>query len=253
MKAAEATDVLLKIASGEKIKDYELIVDGFVEQQLRQDAAMALNKIGDRSVADKLFEVAKGAKVADLVTRFDYIDSQAKEGKAKPVDAQTRFNINFVMMQAWANLSGPGSKAKFEGWVNGLERDDYKKLMTKLAPALGVAEECGAKSSPGEQASCYGGKAKSGDDASREKAAFELSRLSTADAGATVFDALGTDRLATREVLTFSAYQHAAHEGAADAVKAVIERDATQGGDGYKLDRYRMKLLHAYLVSQSAG
>ncbi|MEM1347145.1 MAG: hypothetical protein AAGI01_01220 [Myxococcota bacterium] len=253
MRAKEATDILLQIASGEKMKDYSLIVDGFIEMQMRQDAVAALNKIGERGVADKIFEIATSAKVDDLITRFDYVDGQAKQGKGKPVDAQTRFNINFVMMQGWVNLAGPGSRAKYDSWVSSLEREDYKTLMGKLTPALEVAEECGAKSSQGEQASCYAGKVKSGEDASREKAAYELSRLSTADAGAAVFDALGTDRLATREVLTFSAYQHAAHKGAAQAVDAILERDASQGGDGYKLDRYRLKLLHAFLVRQAAG
>jgi hypothetical protein len=80
----------------------------------------------------------------------------------------------------------------------------------------------------------------------REKAAWELSRLPKESAAPVLNENLSTDHLGTREILELALYTKG-NKKTIKTIGTILEDEADETADRYKRDRFRLKLLRAYL------
>src|SRR5690606_28807088 len=96
LRVTDARVLLEDVLQGKKNADWEPIRDYAVEAQLRQDAARALNLIGDRAAAPTLLAVAKTGKIEDLEK---LAEATAKQGQ--PMADLERYTLNYTVAQAY--------------------------------------------------------------------------------------------------------------------------------------------------------
>lgn len=238
----KATEVLAGIVKKEKIEEeWDEITDWQVELQLRQDAAYSLVRLGDRSGAEALLEMAESGVINDL----------EKLAVANGVPVLERFQFNWMMAQAYAYLTGADGLDGLVALIKKTKEKELKEKYESFIPAIKEGGKCLGKGKPADQADCFGKLLASKDTVVAKKAAYELSRLPAQAAGPVIAKSLAHDNLEVREVLTFAAYR-APSKGLVDAVNTLLEEEKDKGG-AYKLDHYRMKLLRAWLKNNVAA
>ncbi|MFW5966123.1 MAG: HEAT repeat domain-containing protein, partial [Persicimonas sp.] len=245
----EAVDTLSGIVEKRYIEDeWSDFVDALVELQLRQNAADALVRIGDRGATDMLINMAENGSVAELERRAKALEKADED----PMDDEERYQLNWRMAKAFANLAGANDASKLQGLIDRTQQEGLKEKYEQYLPKVEKGGECLGKSGDEAQAECFGDLL-SDDEASSEvyqKAAFELSRLSADAAGPVVEEHLGHDNLSAREIVTFAAYR-VPTEGMVDKVDEVLKDEENRSSDEYKMDHRRLKHLKAWLQNHN--
>lgn len=247
MAYGEAKDALIAVMSGEMNEPWkDFMLDPAVQTQLRQDAAQALNRIGDREAAPKLFEMVRKLDAnAELEKMAAYF-----EKKGQPMSPIERYSFNIVTAQAYANLATGQDKAAYKAFVDGLKDAKLKAELAKNLPAFDTHAECSAKGDAKAQAACYDAKLADANAVVRTKAAYELSRLPSAAAAPVLNKHIESKHMALRELIAFGLYRHP-NKDAIAGVDAVIEKDKDRSGAAYKLNQRRYKLLSAWLKNNT--
>lgn len=244
----EARELLEEIVSDEYTNDeWDEITDGLIELQLRQDAATALARLGDRAALPTLMEMAKNGVIIDLEKRFAMLAQNGQPGKE-----EERYQFNWMVAQAYAMLADADQRETYQGLIDETDEGGLKEKYTSFLPAFDVAAECGGAGDAAAQAACYGKKIEDENAVVRAKAAYELSRLPAEVASPVVAEAISTQNLETRELLTFAGYRVATPE-LAEAVGELLEEEKGRSNDDARRDRNRLKLLHAYALRSAQG
>ena len=247
--AMEAKPVLLEVVRGEHEESWAEIKNAvglLVFVQLRQDAAKALNALGDREAAEELFKGAQDMKSFEPLV--ENVKAVAAHNKTPLPSAAELYSYNVTLAQAYANLAESDKKEAFEEWVKGVEDAPLRAELEKFIPAFDLHAECAAKGDIKAQAACYGAKVEEPNAALHQKAIFELQRLPSEVAAPIIAEKLSTENLAARELLTSAAYKHPS-QAALDQVNATLEAEASRGGPNYSRDRTRLKYLSAWLAN----
>ena len=244
LKHAPAKDTLVAILRGDKNADLDVVLDYTSETLLRQNAANALNAIGDRSATAELLSAARTGVINDLEKL-----ARLQEKKGQAMGGMQRYSFNVTTAQAWLMLA---SAAELDAGMQALLKSaaaknaEVKKFYDSFAPVVVAAKECAAKADDAQKAACYTAKLKDKSVLVRQKAAFELSRLPSAVAAPALAKNISTDSLATREILTQALYAHPS-KAAVDAVDALLKKEASVSGAPARADRLRLKMLLAWL------
>lgn len=249
--SSDARDVLVKAMQGEYDESWSEIkngVGGLAFVQFRQDAARALNRIGDRSVTSNILESAQDMKTFSWVV--DNAKAVAAHNKTKLPSAAELYSYNVTLAQAYANLSEASGKADYEKWIASVEDADLKKELEKMLPAFDLQATCAGKGDAAAQAKCYGEKATDSDPVLHQKAIYELTRLPAEAAAPVIAEKLSTDNLTARELLAFAAYRLPSKQALTTAEK-LLEDESSRTGDDYRLDRRRLKYLAAWLKNNT--
>ncbi len=247
LRATEARPLLESVLQGQKNADWEPIRDYAVEAQLRQDAARALNLIGDRAAAPTLLAVAKTGKIEDLEK---LAEATAKQGQ--PMADLERYTLNYTVAQAYVNLAGADAEAGLNEIIAASKGEGLKAALEKLRPAAKLHASCTARGDQAAQATCYGEQLKDAEPATRTKAVHELSRLAAAISSPVLAANIATDSLDTRELIG-SALYHAPSPEALKQVEATLTKSESSRGDAARLDRNRLELLRAFLKNKVKG
>lgn len=241
---ASARPVLEDVLLGKRNKDWDDITDGLIELQLRQDAAQALNRLGDRAALPSLMKMAREGVIIDLERRFAMLEKAGKPGSLVE-----RYQFNWMAAQAYANLARPEQRAEYQKLIAETKQEELRKKYESFLVMFDTAEQCEAKGDDAARAACYAEKLASEDPLVREKASYELGRLPAAVAGPVIAKALSTKHLDTRELLTAALYRAPSKQAIA-AIDAILEAEASRTGPEYNLDRNRLHLAKAWLHHQ---
>ena len=244
--APEARELLTKILLGEKNKDYSALLDYTTETQLRQDAAEALNRIGDRSAAPALLKAAKDGVIVDLEKIV-----KAQEAKGQAVPAVERYSFNIISTRAYINLAGADAEAGLKTLIDAAKNEELKKEYQSYAPVLAAFKECDAKGDPKAKAACYSAKLKDQNALVREKAVYEISRLPSDAAAPVLLENLGTSFMDTRELIIWALYRHPTKDAVAK-VEEQIKKDEGQRDRATRMAAYLQTLLLAWLKNNAA-
>lgn len=122
--------------------------------------------------------------------------------------------------------------------------------MESFLPAFDVMDKCEGESEEAARAACFGEFIQSESEEARSKAIYELSRMSAESAGPILAEAIKTDDLATRELVTFAAYRVPSEELLAN-LDELIQGQETRSAAEYQRDSARLKMLQAYLKHHS--
>lgn len=243
----QVTALLAGLVKGEKInKEWDEITDWSVELQLRQDAAFALVRLGDRSAASVLLEMAEKGLIVDMERRAEQL-VRANQ----PMPILQRYQFNWILAESYANLAGADGAAGLARVIKATKEAELQEKFASFLPAIEKGAECLNKADDPARAACFGDLLGDKDAGVRHKAAFELSRLPAAAAAPVVAANLQKADLETREILTFAAYRVPGEQTLA-AVEKILEDERSQGGE-YAMDHYRLKLLRAWLKNNPSG
>lgn len=210
-----AVEALSDVVTNKIAENWDDITDGLIELQLRQDAASALNRIGDRKALAPLLDMAENGVVLDFERR-----------------------------------AAMSEKPAFEKLVE-TTKGKYPELGAKMGSylvAFDVHAECSAKGDEAAQAKCYGSKVNDENEIIRAKAAWELSRLSGDAARAELVTALGTTHLNTREILTFAGYRNPGKELVGKLDELIKAHEGANAVEK-RLDSLRLQLLRGWLLA----
>lgn len=234
----KAYDVLVDALTRKLNDKWEPMLDPTVRLQLRQDAGKALNRLGKRDALEPMMEMIENGDIVNI------------EAVVAPGQMLQRFQFNWMVAQAYANLATGKQLEPYTEMVEATEEKDLKEKYASFIPMIEVAEECMGAGDEAAQAKCYGEKLGDKSNLIREKAAYELSRLPAEAAGPVINENLSTDFLDTRELLTFAAYRSPSPEMVA-TIDEILKKEADRGGPKYKLDHTRLKLLRAWLKNNT--
>ncbi len=249
--AVEGKEKLIKAMNGEYEKVWDEMKNAvglLLFVQLRQDAAKSLNRIGDRSVAGDVLKAAQDMK--SFKPLVDNLKAVAAHNKTPVPPAAELYSYNVTLAQVYANLADASAKEGFEKWANSVSDEGLKKELLKIVPAFDLQKECASKGDAKAQATCYGAKVDDQNSIISQKATYELMRLPTEVAAPVIASKLGTDNLEARELISFAAYRHPSKEALA-AAKKILEDESSRTGQGYALDRRRLKYLAAWLANNT--
>ena len=243
LRLKEAVEPLIDIMEGKRNKDWSaFMLDPAIQTQIRQDAARALNAIGDREAIKPMMRMIEDL---DANTELEKMAAYF-EGQGKPMDPIERYSFNYTVAQAVANL-GTGEHAEdFDKVVSGIEDEKLRAKLEELKAAFGVYGECAAKGDSKAQAECYGAKLKGGNMVERKKAVYELTRLAPQEAAPILAANLGTDSMEVRELVTSALYT-APSKGALTEVERLIKEESDRNTPEHRLDQRRLALLQAWL------
>lgn len=238
------------IAQGEPFSDeWEPVIDGTVAFQMLQDSARALARLGDRDARSTLLEMTEAEIIPEMAARFQYLEEQ--EDHEVPMTEQLR--PQWVAAQSFAYLGESDDRDEIESLVEAIEEDmEDEELAEKLESflvAFDVMDECQEIGDEARRAECFGEFLEDDSEIAREKAVLELSRMSSGAAGPVVVDAIGTDDLELRELLTFAGYRVPTPE-LADRIQEIVEEEAGRTSTEYQRDHLRLRMLHAWLQHQ---
>ncbi|MGM0555635.1 MAG: hypothetical protein ACQEVA_04565 [Myxococcota bacterium] len=231
-------DVLVEALTRKLNDKWEPMLDPTVRLQLRQDAGKALNRLGKRDALEPMMEVIEEGDIVNI------------EAVVAPGQILQRYQFNWMVAQAYANLATGEELAAYKKMVENTEEKELKEKYASFTPMLEVAEECMGAGDEAAQANCYGEKLGDKNNLIREKAAYELSRLPAEAAGPVINENLSTDFLSTRELLTFAAYRSPSAD-MIGTIDEILEKEADRGGPKYKIDRTRLRLLRAWLKNNT--
>lgn len=246
---AKAVPALTEVVSNKIAERWDDITDGMVELQLRQDAASALNRIGDRSALPALLKEAKEGVVIDFERRAAML-----EKGGTPVKQIERYQFNWMVGAEYAYLATSAQKGEFEKLVADTTKKypDLGAKMGEYVVAFDTFAECDGKGSDAEKASCYGGKINDANAIVRSKAAWELSRLPGPEVAAEIVKVLDTSNLDAREILTFALYRNPTKD-AVTKISEIIKKEEANRAVEYKLDHFRLELLSSWLRAKGLG
>lgn len=247
--AKEAKGLLEDAVRGEKMDAWSVLLDWKARLMIRQDAAFALARLGERDSAEILLEVAKTGQIDELQARAQKLEET--EGY-EPMPATQRYQLKWMTAKAYAALSDGGNIEAYQSFIeetSGEELEPVREKLESFVPMLELAKKCLGKEKPAGQAKCFGEGFGSDDKLVREKAAWELMRLPSEAAGPVVVEHLDTDDLNAREILTLGLYEHP-QEKAIAKIGEILEAEEDESSTSYKLDHYRLKLLRAWLKNQ---
>lgn len=237
-----AYQILEDVLLNEIQERWDEVTDGLVELQLRQDAASALNRMGERKAIGPLLKMADEGVIIDFEKRAAIL-----EGNGTPVKELERYQFNWIVAQEYAYLSTGENLDKFKSLVE-KTKGEYKDLGAKFEsflPLVEMAAECNKKADDAAKLACYEPRLTDNKPEIRAKAAWEITRLSPEVAGPGLVKHLGTDLLDTREIIAFGIFR-APTQDAITKIENLLEEEENKGG-AYKLDHFRLRLLHAYL------
>lgn len=240
-----AVEALSDVVTNKIAENWDDITDGLIELQLRQDAASALNRIGDRKALAPLLEMAEKGVVLDFERRAAML-----EKGGNPVKEIERYQFNWMVAAEYAYLATSAEKPAFEKLVE-TTKGKYPELGAKMGSylvAFDVHAECSAKGDEAAQAKCYGSKVNDENEIIRAKAAWELSRLSGDAARAELVTALGTTHLNTREILTFAGYRNPGKELVGKLDELIKAHEGANAVEK-RLDSLRLQLLRGWLLA----
>lgn len=248
LRAQKAQDFLVDVLTGEMNDEWEGILDPLLELQLRQDAGKALVRLGNREAAGPLMQMALEGVIKDLERRARFME---KSEDMEAMDVLQRYQFNWMSAKLWANLATGDQIDDLNKLINleFLQGEKMKKVRERLKefkPMLELAKECMAKESNDAKASCYGEGLKSDNEYVREKAAWELSRLPKEASASILNENLSTDHLGTREILELTLYENG-NKKTIETIGKILEDEADETADRYEMDRFRLRLLRAYL------
>jgi HEAT repeat protein len=238
-----ARPILEQVLLGQRNDAWDDITDGLVELQLRQNAAFALNRLGDRAALPALMRMARDGVIIDLERRAAMLQQ-----RGQPVSMLERYQFNWMVAQAYAGLATGAQKADFEKLINDTKEEDLKKKYQSFLVMFDVEGECAARGEAPARAACYGEKLKDENELVREKAAYELMRLPAEHAGPVLVDNLSTTKLETRELITLGLYRAPAASAVAK-IAEILQRESGRSGPEFRLDHSRLRMLRAWLNS----
>ncbi len=244
LKSPKAVKLLADITAGKYVTEqWDEITDGRVELQLRQEAAYALNQIGDRSKVELLLKMADEGVVNDMEKRWMIA---ARKGPVKDV---LRYQFNWMMAYSYAMLNDGSGEGDLKKLIdkNAKKYDGLSKKMSIYLPVIALAKACSPKKDDAAKAACYAAKLGDASSEIREKAVWEIARLKPEVARTTLLAAWNTKFLDTREIITSSLYAVADKSVAAKASE-ILEAEKNKSDKGFKLSHLRFKLLHAYAI-----
>lgn len=237
-----AADFLKGVVRGEYIEDeWDEITDWMVELEFRQDAALALVRVGHRPATEDLLEMAKNGVIDGLERR-----AAALEKHDRPMRADQRYQFNWMMAQAYANLAGAEGINGVDSLIEQTQQPALEEKFRSFLPMVKKGAKCLEAGGPTEQATCFDNLLSDNDELVREKAAYELSRLPAAAAGPVVAKHLAHAELDTREILTFAAYR-VPHKSMVSSIDDVLEAEKNRRGTDYRIAHTRLRLLRAWL------
>jgi HEAT repeat protein len=242
-------ELLRDTVKGQRINEdaWSDVTDWKVELQLRQDAGFALNALGDRASTGILLEMADKGVINDMEKLF-----AQDEANGNPPKHEQRYQFNWMTLRSAAMLSTGDDIDKFQAIVskNAEKYPALSKKMNDFIPVVQLAADCNKADGDAGKAKCYAAKLVDIKPEMREKAAWELGRLPAAVARPVVLENLGSDFLDTREILTFDLYRMPDKSTIA-AIDKLLEAEKSKGGADYRLDRYRLRLLKAWLANNA--
>lgn len=245
----QQVSLLRETVEGKRINDddWSDVTDWKVELQLRQDAGFALNALGDRESIPLLLTQAENGVINDMEKLF-----AQDEANGNPPNHAQRYQFNWMTLRTAAMLSTGADIDKFQAIVtkNAEKYPELSKKMGESIPVVQLAAECHDKPDDKQKATCFAAKLADNSPDIREKAAWELGRLPADAARPAILGALDTDFLDTRETLTFNLYRMP-DASVVEAIDGLIAKERNKGGADYRLDRYRLKLLRAWLKNNT--
>ncbi len=244
----KATELLVDVVKNEYTNDeWDDITDGLIELQLRQDAAFSLVRIGDREAADALLDMAENGVVIDLERRAGML-----EEAGQPMKVTERYQFNWMMAQAYADLVGADGKEALAKLAEKTDEEELKKKYESFLPMIEKGGACLSKDKPKAQAKCLGKLLGDDDKLVREKAAYELSRLPKAAAAPILAEHLDHKDMQTRELIIFAGY-NAGDESLVAKIDEVLDDEKNRRGDEYKPIRLQLNHLRAWLNNNKAA
>lgn len=249
IKGEAQIELLRDTVKGKRINEdvWSDVTDWKVELQLRQDAGFALNALGHRDSVGLLLDMAENGVINDMEKLF----AQDEANGSAPNHVQ-RYQFNWMSLRTAAMLSDGSDIEKFQAVVkkNAEKYPELSKKMGEFISVVQLAADCEAKGDAGAKGTCYAAKLADNRPELREKAAWELGRLPGETALALLQKGLSIDFLDTREIVTFGLYR-VPDASTAAVVDKLLEAEASKGGPDYRLDRYRLKLLRAWIKNNA--
>lgn len=242
-----ARPILEQVLLGERNDAWDDITDGMVELQLRQNAAFALNRLGDRAALPAMLRMIRDGVIIDIERR-----SAMLAQRGQPVSMLERYQFNWMVAQAYAGLATAAEKAEFEKLIAGTKEEELKKKYESFLVMFDIQGECAGKGDAAAQAGCYGEKLKDSNTLIREKAAYELMRLPAEHAAPVVLANLDTNQLDTRELLTGALYRLPSKE-TAGKVNEILEKESGRTGPEYRMDHNRLRMLRAWTMAHAGS
>jgi HEAT repeat protein len=243
----KAKDILVQVLNNDLADEWDDITDGMVELQLRQDAAATLNRLGDRSALPALLKMAENGVVNDFEKRAAILEKQG--GAVKEIE---RYQFNWVVGAEYAQLATAEGRTDWDKVVSNTtaKYPDLAKKMAEYNVMFDLAKECTEKGAPAEQATCLKAKLTDPSPLVRNKAAWELIRLPAEVAGPVLLEALPTEFLDTREIISFGIYRNPTKDSLAK-VEEVLAKEANNSQMPYRLDHLRLNYLRAWLKTSA--
>jgi HEAT repeat protein len=241
--AVEHKGFLVDVLRDKMAEKWRLALKGDpkVQTVVRQNAAIALSKLGDRSVADELLDAAVNDRIAKLEEVAKHFES-----KGQPMATSERYSFNVTAARAFAALATGADKEKYSKALSGIKKDEVglRVELAKVAGMLATAVECDAAA---DKVACYSGKLSSGDEMVREKAVFELGMMPSDKAAPALTKALSVDSMATRELVEFFLYRHPTKD-AIPAIDKLLEAQKESSDPAVRIDNNRLEALKVYIT-----
>lgn len=244
--ADRARGLLRDAVAGQMNETWSVVLDYRSELQIRQDAADALVRLGDRSSRSLLMKMARDGAVEELERRAVALEER-EDVESLPVVRRYRFN--WKTARAFALLGTGEDVAKLRKLIEETDGESMGPLREKYReylPLLELARECRSHGSDAATADCYAQALSSDEEPVRHKAARELSWMSSELAAPRLVEHLSTDHLATREILTNALYRHPTGAAIAE-IGDILEAEQDRVSAKYERSHYRLKLLRAWL------
>ena len=243
-----ARPMLERVLEGDLIgNEWDNITDDMVDFQFRQDAARALTRLGDRDARAKLLKMAQADTIGVMARRFAAEAARAEENPDAPVTPEVeQFRPQWQAAAGFAFLAEADDRERYESFVSGVDDGEFKEKLESFLPAFDVMDKCGDTEEAAAKATCFGEFIDADEEGARFKAAYELSRLPGEAAAPVVAEAIKTDSLSTREVLTFAGYRAPSSELVA-SIDEILQSEGSRSASEYRRDRDRLHMLRAWL------
>ncbi|MFP4597344.1 MAG: HEAT repeat domain-containing protein [Persicimonas sp.] len=244
----KATEFLTDVVKGKYVtEEWDEITAALEELQVRQDAGFSLVESGDREAADVLLETAKDGVIIDLEKRAAMI-----EDTDQPMPIKQRYQFNWMMAQAYADLADADGKEALAKLAESTEEEELAERYESFLPMIEKGGACLSKDKPDAQAKCLGELLGDDDQLVREKAAYELGRLPKEAAAPIVAEHLDHRDMATRELIILAGF-NVGDESLIKRIDEVLDDEKNRRGDEYKPIRLQLKHLQAWLTNNKAA
>jgi HEAT repeat protein len=244
---SEQVEILRETLRGQRVHDeWTEVTDWAVELELRQNAATALNALGDRTSTDLLLDLANTGRLEGMEKRFAMLEGQTPWA----VSELQRYQFNWMSVRSAALLSDGTDLARFEAVIaaNTSKRPELAKKMESFLPSVQLAARCAKEANNDAAAICYADELGNANPEIQAKAAWELGRLPPASALPVIETTLASASLEVREILTFHLYRMP-NAGTVAVIDALLDDAPSENSTAHRLDRARLRLLRAWTVN----